>query len=126
MVKNARKSNENTTKEAQKTTEKAQETPPEVDTETSPETPGSPREANGAGSEAGADETPETSPEVPETRDQYAFPKVNPCPRCHATDTVATSTQGKVQYRQCTRAICRDNFKVIGQKIVFTDCKQAD
>lgn len=56
---------------------------------------------------------------------QYAFPKENPCPRCHAMDTIATSTQGRVQYRQCTRAICRHNFKTVGKKIEFTDCKTA-
>jgi len=55
--------------------------------------------------------------------EQYAFPRDIRCPRCNANDTVATSTQGQIQYRHCIRAICRENFKIIGQKILFTDCK---
>ncbi len=118
MAKQAEKSKEKTTKEAQKTAPKVQETPTEAGTEAVSGVVETPPEANEA--------APETPPESPETQEQYAFPRENPCPRCQAMDTVATSTQGQVQYRRCTRAICRENFKVIGQKIVFTDCKQAD
>jgi len=47
----------------------------------------------------------------------YAFPTKSRCPRCKQTDTEATSTQGKWQYRRCTRAICRHAYQVEGTKI---------
>lgn len=47
---------------------------------------------------------------------KYSFPTVSRCPRCGATDTIATSTQGKVQYRRCLRAVCRHTYHVIGPK----------
>ena len=57
-------------------------------------------------------------------RKQYAFPRANACPRCGATDTVARSTQGQVQYRQCTRAVCRSTFKVAGHIVEFADAEK--
>lgn len=50
-------------------------------------------------------------------RIRYSFPTVSRCPRCRTTDTVATSTQGKIQYRRCLRAICRWTYQVIGKKV---------
>lgn len=47
----------------------------------------------------------------------YSFPTQSRCPRCRTTDTIATSTQGKIQYRRCLRAICRHTYTVIGMKI---------
>jgi len=58
----------------------------------------------------------------PEAKDdagqvEYAFPTKGRCPRCGVTDTIATSTQGDTQYRQCRRAVCRKTFAVKGNKI---------
>ena len=50
-------------------------------------------------------------------RRQYAFLTLSRCPRCKTTDTVATSTQGKVQYRRCLRAVCRWTYTVMGTKV---------
>jgi len=47
----------------------------------------------------------------------YVFPTKSRCPRCGTTDTVATSTQGAVQYRRCRRGICRHKYAVRGAKI---------
>ena len=35
------------------------------------------------------------------------------CPRCGSWNTVAVSTQGRIQYRKCRNAICRFGFKAI-------------
>jgi hypothetical protein len=47
----------------------------------------------------------------------YAFPSKSRCQRCGALDTRATSTQGLIQYRECTRATCRHRYKVVGEKV---------
>lgn len=47
------------------------------------------------------------------------FPRHVNCPRCRADDTRATSTQGLIQYRECTRSICRERFKVTGNTVVM-------
>ena len=48
---------------------------------------------------------------------RYSFPTVSKCPRCGGTQTRATSTQGKVQYRKCLAPICGKRYNVIGTKI---------
>ena len=40
------------------------------------------------------------------------FPRLPPCPRCHSMDTRPTSTQGRIQYRQCSRVGCYHRFAV--------------
>lgn len=128
MVKQAEKSNKKTTKEAQKTAPEVQEAPPKEDTGTPPEAPESPPEANEASPETGTDETPETPPEAEEPPKRYVFPRQGDikCPACGLYETVATSTQGPIQRRRCTRAIprCEHTFKVTGQEVKSTDCKQ--
>ncbi len=53
-----------------------------------------------------------------EEKVKYAFPTKSRCPRCGATDTIATSSpEGKFQYRRCRRAICRWKYTVMGTKI---------
>ena len=47
----------------------------------------------------------------------YAFPTRSRCPRCRAVDTLATSTQQNVQYRQCQRAVCRYRYAVRGVEV---------
>ena len=47
--------------------------------------------------------------------DIYSFPTRSRCPECKATDTIAISTQAKVQYRECRK--CGNTYTVIGQKI---------
>ena len=48
---------------------------------------------------------------------KWSFPSVSRCPRCGATDTKALSTQRDRQYRECTRAVCRRRFTVLGKKV---------
>lgn len=38
------------------------------------------------------------------------------CPRCGAADTEAYSTRKNIQYRRCSRAICRHKYTVRGKK----------
>lgn len=38
------------------------------------------------------------------------------CPRCGADDTEAYSTRKNIQYRRCSRAICRHNYTVRAKK----------
>lgn len=59
----------------------------------------------------------EISPESQSPKEAYAFPTKSRCPRCGALDTKATSTQGKIQHRQCQRAICRRRYTVKGEII---------
>jgi len=47
----------------------------------------------------------------------YAFPSKSRCPRCGTLETRQRSTKGRVQYRQCTRAICRWRYQVFGRQI---------
>ena len=47
----------------------------------------------------------------------FAFLTKYRCPRCGATDTLATSTKGDVQYRKCQRPVCRFKFSVRGTEI---------
>jgi len=49
--------------------------------------------------------------------EHWAFPTVVRCPRCRGIQTRATSTQGKVQYRQCQAPICQHRFSVRGKPI---------
>jgi hypothetical protein len=51
---------------------------------------------------------------------RWSFPTASACRRCGSTDTRAYSTQGKVQYRKCLRAICRHRYTVIGTAIKTT------
>jgi hypothetical protein len=48
---------------------------------------------------------------------EYSFPTVSACPRCRGTQTRATSTQGKIQYRKCLAPVCQKTYTVIGQKV---------
>jgi Zn ribbon nucleic-acid-binding protein len=50
-----------------------------------------------------------------EEKPRYVFKSPVRCPRCQAPDTIATSTQGEVQWRKCQRPVCRHTFKVIGE-----------
>lgn len=131
MAKQAETSKKKTVSEEKNTVPKVQETPPKADTGTPPEAPESPPEANETTPETDADETPETPPGAQETRKRYVFPRQGDikCPGCGLYETIAVSTQGAVQVRQCTRAIptCRythKTFKVGGTEIKSTDCKQ--
>lgn len=54
---------------------------------------------------------------VAKKKKKFSFPTVVRCPRCKANDTKVTSTPGKVQYRQCIRPICRQNFHIVGKKV---------
>lgn len=45
------------------------------------------------------------------------FQRAPKCPRCGSTQTRATSTVGNIQYRQCSLAICRNNFKQVAVQI---------
>lgn len=58
---------------------------------------------------------------------RYVFPRQNDiqCPGCGLYETVATSTQGQIQSRRCTRAVprCEKTFQVTGKEVKFTDCK---
>lgn len=47
----------------------------------------------------------------------YDFSHGKRCPRCKTTDTVARSTQGRVQYRRCLRAVCRKTYSVVGRPV---------
>ena len=74
--------------------------------------------AEAAAAENENNEPPENEAnEEEKKKPQYAFPSKSRCPRCQTTDTVATSTQKNVQYRQCQRAICRQKFSVLGKKV---------
>jgi len=39
------------------------------------------------------------------------------CPRCNGLNTIAVSTQGRIQYRQCRAVICRHKYAVRGKKV---------
>jgi len=52
-----------------------------------------------------------------DTEVEYAFPTKARCPKCNGTDTRATSTRGRYQYRQCGSPWCRKNFRVKGSAI---------
>ena len=55
-----------------------------------------------------------------ESRPVYDFTHGKRCPACKGTDTIATSTQGDVQYRQCRKVGCRNyhkNYPVVGKEI---------
>lgn len=54
----------------------------------------------------------ETS-ETKEEKQKWHYPQTR-CPRCGVYDSLATSTQGKRQYRQCQRPTCRHKFVVVG------------
>lgn len=60
---------------------------------------------------------PTVTPKAPVEKAAYAFPTKSRCPRCRALDTKATSTQGKIQHRQCQRGHCRFRYTVRGDKI---------
>ena len=47
----------------------------------------------------------------------FSFGTKSRCPRCGGTSTRATSTQGRIQYRQCMAPICQKRYTVIGKKI---------
>lgn len=53
---------------------------------------------------------------APKSKKQYITPGAIRCPRCGASDTVATSTKGRIQYRKCLRAVCRYNFSVTRER----------
>ena len=48
---------------------------------------------------------------------KYAFPSKSRCPRCGVLDTVAYTTRGPIQYRQCQRAVCRRKYSVTGTPV---------
>jgi len=48
---------------------------------------------------------------------RYSFPTVSRCPRCGVTQTRATSTQGRVQYRKCLAPICGKSYTVFGEEV---------
>lgn len=54
---------------------------------------------------------------LPEKEQAWSFPSKSRCPRCGATDTIALSTQGNKQYRQCSRGVCRKHYSVTGNEI---------
>ncbi len=128
MAKQADKSKEKTVSGAKNTVPEAQETPAEVVTDAVPEVADTPPGDNETAPETDPDAAPETPPEVPETPKRYVFPRSGDvkCPGCGLYETIATSTQGAVQFRRCTRAIplCGRTFKITGQEVKFTDCKQ--
>lgn len=115
-----------TAKTEKKPETKAKETVPEVQ-ETPSEPQQTPPEDEGS-PEAIPDAAPETSPEAEEKRKRYIFPRQADirCPGCGLYETVATSTQGAIQRRRCTRAIprCERTFKITGTEVKSTDCKQ--
>jgi hypothetical protein len=47
----------------------------------------------------------------------YSFPSRSRCPRCNAIDTlrVGVTLDGKYQKRQCSRAVCRKNYRIKGK-----------
>lgn len=75
---------------------------------------------------------------TPPPRKRYVFPRQGDikCPGCGLYETIAVSTRGAIQVRQCTRAVptCRythETFKVEGMEVKVetpeeksTDCKQ--
>lgn len=83
------------------------------------------------------DKKAETKPKetVKKKGKRYVFPRQGDikCPECGLCETVATSTQGPIQHRKCTRAvpICtHPSFKVKGREVKekppeekITDCK---
>lgn len=44
----------------------------------------------------------------------YSFQTRARCPRCGGVNTIATSTQGRVQFRRCNNPVCRNRFKAAG------------
>ena len=48
---------------------------------------------------------------------KFAFPTRSKCPSCQMTNTIAYSTQGKIQYRKCRRGHCHAKYTVIGTEI---------
>lgn len=50
-------------------------------------------------------------------RAAYVFDRGRQCPRCRGWDTVATSTQGNVQYRRCRAPICQHRYAVVGRPV---------
>lgn len=48
---------------------------------------------------------------------EICFARNPKCPRCGASDTVAVSTTGIIQYRKCRVPICRASFKQLAVKI---------
>ncbi len=103
-------------------------------TEKKPETKAkeTPTDAPDTGNLPPKDGPPTNKPETKapaKAKKRYVFPRQGDikCPGCGLYETVATSTQGKIQWRQCTRAIptcSHPSFKVIGEEIKVTDCKQ--
>jgi len=68
-----------------------------------------------AAAEADSDERPDPVALVVETR--FSFPTVSACPRCRGTQTRATSTQGRIQFRRCQAPICRFKFSIRGKPV---------
>ncbi len=57
------------------------------------------------------------SKKAAKTKAIFSFPTRSRCPRCRAIDTVALNTKGRVQYRQCRRAVCRHKYTMFGKKV---------
>lgn len=56
----------------------------------------------------------------PDKKAVYDFAHGKRCPSCKGQDTVAVSTQGKIQYRSCRYALCEfshKNYPVVGKEI---------
>lgn len=72
--------------------------------------------------QAGATGGSTASQELPETEKPTPTAKIiwpdgyTTCPRCLTGDTVAYSTNGKIQYRKCRRGVCRHRFTVRGRR----------
>ena len=66
--------------------------------------------------EPAADEKPDAAVEK-EAAVKYAFPSKSRCPRCGVLNTVAYTTRGPIQYRQCQRAVCRRKYSVTGTPV---------
>ena len=56
-------------------------------------------------------------PKAAEPEVTWAFARKVKCPRCGSGNTQATSTQGRVQYRQCMMAVCRYRFKAYATEV---------
>ena len=102
-------------------------------TENKPETKAkeTPTDAPDTGTPPPKDSPPSDKPESKapvETKKRYVFPRQGDikCPGCGLYETVATSTQGAIQSRKCTRAIptCGETFSITGKEVKFTDCKK--
>ncbi len=76
---------------------------------------GEPHAADAKSEQTAADQAPKG--QTKKTKAVFSFPTRSRCPRCRAIDTVALNTKGRVQYRQCRRAVCRHKYTMFGKKV---------